>query len=290
MNASAFRSRVYRALDYDFTLEVVASPDLERHVRGLLDALPEGTEDAHRWLLRPCPGDTGDWELVADGERVVATATAAGLVVKVVHLLNDKAITSWRGVTCHAGGVERDGAAVVLPADPESGKTTLTTGLVRSGFRYVTDEAVAFQPGTRMIAPYPKPLSIDPGSWHLFPELEPHADLGSDDYKAEQWQVPPSAIRPGAIAAPCRAQLVVFPKYVDGATTELVPVHRAEALVELAKNTFAFNRKSRSALEALAGVVRGVQCYRLTVGELDAAVALVDELAASTTVGDDDDG
>jgi hypothetical protein len=55
-------------------------------------------------------------------------------------------------------------------------------------------------------------------------------------------------------------------------------VTRAEALVELAKNTFRFREHPRRALDALALVVREVECYRLCVGDLDEAVDHVAEL------------
>ncbi len=200
---------------------------------------------------------------------------------EVVHTLNAVAIERWDGVVCHAGGVARDGVGIVLPADMESGKSTLTAGLVRAGFDYLSDEGIAFHPDTNLIQPYPKPLSLDPGSWFLFPELEPRADLGDDDYKQNQWQVAPDAIREGAVADPCPAGVLVFPQYVEGSTTELVPIGRAEALIELAKNTFSFNQQSRFALEQLAGIVRVVPSYRLTVGSLAAAVATIEQLVSS---------
>ena len=70
----------------------------------------------------------------------------------------------------------------------------------------------------------------------------------------------------------------MFPKYEQGATTHLEPVPRAEALVELTKNTFRFREHPRRALDALSAVVREVECYRLRVGDLDEAVARVAEL------------
>ena len=139
------------------------------------------------------------------------------------------------------------------------------------------------------IEPFPKPLSIDPGAWHLFPELEPHADLDSDEYKRDQWQVPPAAIRADPVGGPCSARVLAFPNYVEGAPTELAPIGRAEALVELAKNTFSFNQKSRAALDELAIVVRAVDCYRLTVGTLDDAVAIIQRLADEIPPASGDD-
>jgi hypothetical protein len=166
-----------------------------------------------------------------------------------------------------------------MPAHMESGKTTLTAGLVRAGFDYVSDEAVAFDWDTLEIVPYPKPLSIDPGSWKLFADLEPHAPFTTAGYKAEQWQVPAAAIRAGSVATGCSARYLVFPCYAAASPTELVPIGRAEALVELAKNTFRFRDLGRRALAALAQIVEQVECYRLPLGDLDDAVALVDELA-----------
>jgi hypothetical protein len=160
----------------------------------------------------------------------------------------------------------------------ESGKTTLTTGLVRAGFGYLTDEAVSFDWETGVIEPFPKPLSIDEGSWFLFPELEPDPAPGETEPPVHQWQVPPSAIRRDAVAAPCRARFVVFPRYEEGADTTLVSMTRADGLVELAKNTFEFNQRPRRALDALAAIVTDADCYRISVGSLDRACQLIAEL------------
>jgi hypothetical protein len=201
--------------------------------------------------------------------------SSLALVGSFVQWLNQQVIDLERAVTSHAGGVARGASACVLPADPESGKTTLTTGLVRAGFDYLTDEAVSFDPDTGDIEAYPKPLSIDAGSQFLFPELEPPVPPGSERPKDAQWQVPPSSIRPDSVAGPCRARWVVFPKYEEGASTRLEPVARAEALVELTKNTFRFREHPRRALDTLAAVIRDVDCYRLSVGRLDEAVEQV---------------
>src|SRR5262249_59214377 len=119
---------------------------------------------------------------------------------------------------------------------------------------------------------------LDPGSWPLFPELEPRAPFASDGYKAEQWQVPPAAVRAGSVTSGARARYVVFPRYVVGATTAIEAMSRAEGVVELARNTFHFQRHGRRALECLARLVAEVDCYRLVVGDLDAGGPAVHRL------------
>ena len=86
---------------------------------------------------------------------------------------------------------------------------------------------------------------------------------------------PATAIRPGAVAGPCPVVVVVFPRYEAGANTVLEPLGRAEALVELARNTFRFKERGAPELELLAEVARGAECYRLTMGGLAPAVDLV---------------
>ena len=53
----------------------------------------------------------------------------------------------------HAGAVERDGLALLLPAMPGSGKSTLTAALSLRGWRLLSDEFGAFDPGRASSAP-----------------------------------------------------------------------------------------------------------------------------------------
>ena len=124
-------------------------------------------------------------------------------------------------------------------------------------------------------------LSIDEGSWPLFEPFQPDIAFAGDGHVPTQWQVPADAIRPDAYACQGHVRYLVFPKYEASVRTELVAMTRGEALVELAKNTFRFREHGRRALSALAGVVEGSACYRLPVGDLGEAVALVEDLVAS---------
>jgi hypothetical protein len=182
-------------------------------------------------------------------------------------------------LSTHASAVSLHGDAALFAADRDSGKSTLAAGLVRAGLSYVSDEAVAFEWETGCIQPYPKPISLDPGSWPLFPELDPSARF--DDAPLTQWQVPATRIGPGRISPVCRARWLVFPKYEADAATSLTPISRGEALVEWSKNTFRFNQLGRDALELLAQLVPDVECYRMAVGNLDDAVACVTDLVGA---------
>ncbi len=280
----------FRALVHEFTVSAPDDPPVATHLARLFAAQRATVTNAHHYTFVPS-GASGPfhYELRRDGQRIATASSAEGLVSPLVRHLNTEAIDSWlEGPICHAGGVVHDGRGLMLAADQEAGKTTLTAGLVRAGCDYLSDEAMAFDAGG-VITPFPKPLSIDPGSWHLFPELEPHADLPSSAYKDDQWQVPVEAIRANAVGVACQAGWIVFPRYEAGAPTALEPVHRAEALIELARNTFHFADRSGDLLDQLADIVRDASCHRLVVGSLSEAcrllVSLVDAPLDATDVG-----
>ena len=269
-----------RALDHDFSIEVSGDDALSAYLDDAYSALPRCASAAHRYTI---VRTLHHYEVALDGVTIATVASRSIVITELVHALNSHATSSWDGVVCHAGGVARGVTGFVFPAQMEWGKTTLTTGLVQAGFDYLSDEAVAFVPGTGVIEPYPKPLSLDRGSWPLFPRLDPRLRLGDEP---DQWHVAPDAIRANAVAGPCRAAVIAFALYQPGATTELVAVSKGEALVEMAKNTFRFREQGRRALDALADVVRGAECFRFPIGDLDAACevigALADRIASGT--------
>jgi hypothetical protein len=279
--SNTYTTRAFHALAHDFRI-VSQSREVGEYLEELLAAFPEVDGSVSEYRIRiDGNADAPDRRFVLelDDELVVNEASVGTLSRNFVQALNRRAISADYAVMCHAGGVELDGVGFVLPADPESGKTTLTAGLVRAGFAYLTDEAVAFDPSSRLIEPFPKPLSIDAGAHFLFPELEPAPAPGDDAAPEEQWQIPPDAIRPGAVGRPCAARFILFPSYEQDAATELEELSAATTLVELATNTFEFRDHPRHSLEVLAGVVEGARGFRLVVGDLHEACALVTELA-----------
>ena len=260
-----------------YTVAMTATdPKLDDYLQRLYAAFPIAAGAQHTYSI--APDDTGRFVLLVDGEHAGSADHPEGIVAVLANHCNRRVAEQAPQVLVHAGGVERDGVGVMLPAYMERGKTTLTTGLVRAGFRYLTDEAVAIDRATHTVVPYPKPMSLDPGSWALFPELEPDEPFPTDGYKESQWQVPPAAIRADAVGTQCPIGFVAFPVYKPGATTRLIPLTRGEALVELAKNTFRFDAEGRPTLAVLAEVVRGAEVYRLPNGDLTEAVAAVTRL------------
>jgi hypothetical protein len=265
-------------LDHDFSVDC-DDPALADHVAELLGPLAlEGTA--------PTSYEIAGDRLLFEGTEVVRTAVPGELVGYLVWHVNRHAVAlSPRYVLLHAAAASTDGGAapraVVLPGPPDAGKTTLVTALVEAGMAYLTDEAVALDPRTGLVVPFPKSLTLGRGAWPLFPHLEPPRTEGAIRYDYGVWSVDPRRIRADAIGGPARPAAVVFPEYRAGAAAECRPLRGSEALTALARLAFNLGDHGPAGFDLLASMVRACRCYRLTAGTVHGARDAVLAIAAS---------
>ena len=180
-----------------------------------------------------------------------------------------------RYLQLHAAAVVIDGGAVLLPAAMNSGKSTLATALVADGAGYLTDETVALDPETGLVQPYPKSISLDPGSWTLFADLEPRANRARPGLAHGKWYVDPDTIRAGAAAGPTRPAAIVFPTYDSSRPTRRVPMAPVDAAAELARNCFNLPRMGQVGVDLIASLASTVPCSSLSVQDVAGGVAAV---------------
>ena len=261
--------------------------DIADYAEGLLAPLVATEPARHMYsVIDDGPSFQRRFALYCDGQFVVRTADEPEVVAFLLWHLNHATVTaSDRYLIVHAAVAAHHGSAILLPAAMDSGKSTLVAGLVQRGCAYLTDEAAAIDPATRQIAPYPKPISIDPGSWTVLADLRPDLEARFQPFVHDQWHVVPDSIRPGATGEPCAARLVVSPRFEAGARTTLEPMSRAQTVLTLAEHAFNFASHAAEGLHTLAEVVRGCECYRLTIGSHEAACDEVMNLASRLGVG-----
>jgi hypothetical protein len=270
-------SRPYRALDLEFSVRT-ASADLSDYLESILEPLAAGrsagrlqqvfsvVDDGERFKRR--------YAVYRDGQPIIRTPSEPQALLYLLWQLNRAVVTaSDRYLLVHAAAATYGGSAILLPASMNAGKTTLVAGLVQRGFGYLTDEAAAIDPQTLMVDPFPKPLSIELGSWEALEALRPALDQRFMRFAEDQWYVVPDAIRPGAVAVPSEPRLIVTPRFEPAAKTTIEPMSRAEGVLMLAENSFNFASHKGAGLETLAAVVRKCTCYRLTSGSLEEACA-----------------
>jgi hypothetical protein len=227
------------------------------------------------------PGGEG-WALYYAADRFALPPDPPGAVSWLLHHANRSAIQSCTGeVVVHAAAAEHDGRALLFPGPPGSGKSTLVAALVRAGLGYLTDEAAAVDFDSLEVRPYPKPISVKPGSQCVLRDLEPPPWPGATRAGGDWW-VPPAAIRSDCVAGPAPPSFVIALRYLPGAPTSLVAMRPAQAVMALAENSFNLPGQGRAGLALLARVVERSVCFRLVFGDLLVACRLVLQLVDGT--------
>lgn len=182
----------------------------------------------------------------------------------------------------HAAVVARGADALVLPAPSGSGKSTLAAGLMASGWRLLADEFAVIDMDSTRVHPCLKAISLKDGAIPVMRERLPGEVLG-DVYATQRGNVTllrPSAASVEAIDRSARVKWVVSPRFAPGSALTVTRVPRSQTFVTMAGNAFNYDVLERRGFHALADLIAGAPGYELTHGDLDAAVAAVDRIAA----------
>lgn len=267
---------VYTALDHRFRVScdhaglsawldqvlaslAVSSPGEARHYRLIVD--------------RPPPGP---YELWFEGRCLVRSARPARPYAYLFHHMNRMAnrLTAARATILHSAAAATDEGTILFPAPMEAGKSTLVTSLTGRGFRYLTDELVALDPHDGRVSSYPRPISLDPGSWPLFPELAPAVDVDVQRFLPAQWHVPPPRVGTVASAVTTPVAVVVH-HYQAGAATSWTDLDPVMCLRQLIGCCFSFDDHTERDLTTLARLIDHASCSQLVVGDLTEAADLL---------------
>lgn len=224
--------------------------------------------------------------LIADfhGEGVVvvdgATQSVHGYLVRPEEMTSDIRVSfvhfamtellKRRGLyTFHATALEQHGRGVLIPGFSGRGKTTSFLSLLRSGYRYLSDDHPFFRlNGSRVeILPYPLKINVTDHTVSFFPELR---------------DAPPSILRtggpkryfhaeelyPAPLGKPCEAAVILFPQVVDAPHSCLESLSKKQALAMILPHSLLVYdaEVARREFQALVRLVEQADCYRLYFG------------------------
>lgn len=182
----------------------------------------------------------------------------------------------------HAGGLARNGRALLLPGTSGAGKSTLTLALARAGFGLLGDDTLFLArraEGDLRVLAFPDEFDLTDRTVSFFPEL---AALLESPLPAgwRKRQLRAEEVYGTAIVWEAEPALLVFPRVSGARESVLTPLPKDEALLTLVPNVLLTEpRSSQAHLDALADLAAGCACYRLDTGsDLDGAVRLLGDL------------
>ena len=181
----------------------------------------------------------------------------------------------------HAAVVEREGRAMLFPAWPGHGKSTLCTALVHSGWRLLSDEFGLVRPRDGLMVPLPRLMPLKNESIEVIRRFAPDAHIGPSFHGTRKGTVahvrPPteSVERAGEPATPA---WLVFPRWVRGSPLRLEPMPKAQAFLMVASNAFNYEVLGETSFRLVDAMVGACACYSLTYSDLGEAVAALDRV------------
>lgn len=209
--------------------------------------------------------------------RAVSPVDLVGFAVQDVHAAVPEKVRDF--LMLHAGAVARDGAAVVMPAPPDVGKSSLVTALLlrEEGFGYLSDEVGAVDPITTQLWPFQKHISLDRDAVARLPGLEERlADDRPLTGELRQRFVRPADVG-SEVARPAPLHWVVFPTPHRGGPPSLRPLGRAETVSRLASLSFNLYRYQERGVVLLSRVAEEVESFELNGGSPSERAALLSE-------------
>ena len=177
----------------------------------------------------------------------------------------------------HAAVVEKGGYAVLLPAPPGSGKSTLCAALVNRGWRLLSDELALVRVGDGKLIPLPRPVSLKNESIEIIRRYEPSAIFSrkvDDTLKGTVAHMKASSDSVARASEVVQVAWVIFPKYQAGSTACLETLPQAHAFMRVADNSFNYSLLGLNGFRTMARLIDASLCYDFTYSKLDDAIEI----------------
>jgi hypothetical protein len=205
----------------------------------------------------------------AEGHLIKPQRMPASLIEYLFHLALIELLRRRELYTIHATALEKNGLGILIPGNSGRGKTTSFISLLRSGYRYLSDDHPLFRDAGdhAELLPFPIKINVTEDTIAFFPELRDapdhllHPRFPKRAFYAEE-------VYPTSIGACCRPALVLFPQVVDAPRSHLEPLPKSRAMeLLLPQALLVYDAEvARREFQVLAKVVQQVDCYRLHFG------------------------
>ncbi|MBS0168740.1 MAG: hypothetical protein JSR62_00180 [Nitrospira sp.] len=171
--------------------------------------------------------------------------------------------------TFHATALEYQGNGVLIPGFSGRGKTTSFLSLLRSGYRYLSDDHPFFRvtnSGVELLS-YPLKINVTDQTISFFPELQqaPSSVLRAGSPKRSFYA---EDLYPQSIGQSCAPTLILFPAVMDAPYSCLEPLSKKVALEMILPHSLLVYEPevAREEFKALTRLIQQTDCYRLHFG------------------------
>lgn len=171
----------------------------------------------------------------------------------------------------HAAVLEKDGRAVIFPAAPGSGKSTLSAYMAFNGWNLFSDEMAIIDFTNGRVSPLYRPLCLKNESIALVREWFPDAvmtDIARDTQKGDVAHVKAlgwqrfQSLQSASVAA------IVFPRYRSNSRLVVQGLEQLQAFRQFCSHAFNYNIVGRAGFEVISTLMNQTRQYSITYSDL----------------------
>lgn len=175
----------------------------------------------------------------------------------------------------HASAVAKENAAIIFPALPQAGKTSILIGMLKRGFSYLGDDRTPVHYENAYVHPYPTALCVKESGVKLFDELPALCQSNNAINQNWGWLIPVQNIANCCISEDCQIRFIVFPKYRPECSTRIIPISKADSCIRLMYLANSFRLYKKNSLNIVDKMVRHSECFELIHSDINAALDLI---------------
>ncbi len=180
----------------------------------------------------------------------------------------------------HAAVLVKNGKAIIFPALPGSGKSTLTAHLGLSGWSTYSDEMAIIDMQTGLVSPLYRPVCLKNESITLVKSWHPQAfftPVCKDTQKGDVAHVKVSSWAQYQTYEPVPIESVVFPKYVAESELKIFQLNQLEAFTALSQNAFNYNVLGAEGFDSVKKVISNSRHFEINYSDVQEVDAFLTE-------------
>ncbi|WP_299084329.1 HprK-related kinase A [uncultured Paraglaciecola sp.] len=182
----------------------------------------------------------------------------------------------------HAAVLVKNNKAIIFPARPGSGKSTLTAYLALSGWRLYSDEMAIIELESGLVNPLYRPVCLKNDSIDLVKTWFPKSQMTTvckDTQKGDVAHLKGSSWRNFSEYVPVEIVGVVFPKYNKHKELTIYQLDQLDAFKTLSENAFNYGVIGYQGFKAVDRVIKKAALFEIEYNDLsDVESFLLEEL------------
>lgn len=166
----------------------------------------------------------------------------------------------------HSAVLAKDGKAILFPAPPGSGKSTITTHLAFNGWQLLSDEMALINLKTGRCHPFVRPICLKNNSIKLAKKWFPHASFSSiakDTHKGDVIHVSPPLSSWDMRFEEAEIVGIIYPQYTAGNILEIEALDNSNSFMQLSNNAFNFTALGKVGFDTIIKTVEKAKSFRV---------------------------